>query len=77
MSKRRGRTKQGQASRGAEGKGHHASDGRGSPASSKTGHIDKIRPRKKRLPFVAFMESLHVERLDLSRNADHGRDVDL
>jgi len=29
------------------------------------------------LPFVAFMESLSVEGLDLSREPDPGRDVDL
>jgi antitoxin Phd len=39
--------------------------------------LDQLLPRKKRLPFVAFMESLHVEGLDLSREADQGRNVKL
>ncbi len=30
-----------------------------------------------RLPFVEFMESLYVEGLDLSREPDRGRDVEL
>ncbi len=30
-----------------------------------------------RLPFVAFMESLGFERLDLRRDGDMGRDVDI
>jgi antitoxin Phd len=37
--------------------------------------LDRLLPRKRRLPFVAFMESLHVEGLDLGREPDHGRDV--
>ena len=39
--------------------------------------LDQLLPRKKRLPFVPFMESLHVEGLDLSREPDYGRDVEL
>lgn len=39
--------------------------------------FDQLLPRKKRLPFVPFMESLHVEGLDLSREPDYGRDVEL
>lgn len=34
-------------------------------------------PKKPRLPFVRFMESLYVEGLDLSRDADAGRDAEL
>jgi antitoxin Phd len=34
-------------------------------------------PQGKRLPFVEFMESLHVEGLDLTRESDRGRDVEL
>jgi antitoxin Phd len=39
--------------------------------------LDQLLPRKKRLPFVAFMESLHVEGLNLDREPDYGRDVEL
>lgn len=39
--------------------------------------LDQLLPRGKRLPFVPFMESLHVEGLDLSREPDYGRDVEL
>src|SRR5438105_11284393 len=38
--------------------------------------LARLLPREKRLPFVEFMESLHVEGLDLTREPDHGRDVD-
>ena len=34
-------------------------------------------PRKSRLPLVPFMESLYVGALDLERDADRGRDVEL
>jgi antitoxin Phd len=39
--------------------------------------LDQLLPGKKQLPFVPFMESLHVEGLDLSREPDYGRDVEL
>ena len=39
--------------------------------------LERLLPREKRLPFVEFMESLHVEGLDLSREPDRGRDVKL
>ena len=39
--------------------------------------LARLLPREKRLPFVEFMESLHVEGLDLSREPDRGRDVKL
>src|SRR5271170_5104457 len=38
--------------------------------------LDRLLPRKRRLPFVAFMESLHLPGLDLTREPDRGRDVD-
>jgi prevent-host-death family protein len=34
-------------------------------------------PDPNRLPFVAFMESLDIDGLDLTRERDNGRDVDL
>ena len=34
-------------------------------------------PEKPALPFMAFMESLHVDGLDLTREPDYGRDIDL
>ncbi len=34
-------------------------------------------PDERRLPFVEFMESLHVAGLDLDREPDYGRDVEL
>ncbi len=39
--------------------------------------LERLLPEERRLPFVAFMESLYVEGLDLSREPDHGRDVEL
>jgi antitoxin Phd len=39
--------------------------------------LERLLPEKRRLPFVRFMESLYVEDLDLSREADHGRDSEL
>ena len=39
--------------------------------------LERLLPAERRLPFVEFMESLHVEGLDLSREPDFGRDVEL
>jgi len=39
--------------------------------------LERLLPEKRRLPFIQFMESLYVEGLDLSRQADHGRDAEL
>jgi antitoxin Phd len=39
--------------------------------------LERLLPKRRRLPFVAFMESLYVEGLDLVREPDHGRDVEL
>ncbi|WP_157016858.1 type II toxin-antitoxin system Phd/YefM family antitoxin [Mesorhizobium xinjiangense] len=39
--------------------------------------FDRLAPQKPRAPFVAFMESLHLEELDLEREMDRGRDVEL
>jgi len=39
--------------------------------------LEQLLPRRRSLPFVQFMESLHVEGLDLSREPDRGRDVEL
>ncbi len=39
--------------------------------------FDKLAPERPRAPFVAFMESLHLDGLDLDREVDHGRDVEL
>jgi prevent-host-death family protein len=39
--------------------------------------LERLLPEKRRLPFVQFMESLYAEGLDLGRESDHGRDVEL
>jgi antitoxin Phd len=39
--------------------------------------LARLLPGQKRLAFVEFMESLHVEGLDLTREPDRGRDVEL
>ena len=39
--------------------------------------LERLLPRQTRLRFVEFMESLYVEGLDLSREPDRGRDVEL
>jgi prevent-host-death family protein len=39
--------------------------------------LEGLLPEDRRLPFIQFMESLYVEGLDLSRQADHGRDAEL
>ena len=39
--------------------------------------LEQLLPAERRLPFVEFMESLHVEGLDLGREPDYGRDVEL
>lgn len=39
--------------------------------------FERLAPEKPRLPFVQFMESLHLEGLDLEREIDRGRDIEL
>jgi antitoxin Phd len=39
--------------------------------------FDRLVPQEPRAPFVDFMESLHLDGLDLRREADFGRDVEL
>lgn len=39
--------------------------------------FERLAPEKPRAPFVAFMESLHLGGLDLDREMDRGRDVEL
>jgi hypothetical protein len=39
--------------------------------------FERLVPEKPRAPFVEFMESLHLRDLDLTREADRGRDVEL
>ncbi len=39
--------------------------------------LEQLLPRQTSVAFVEFMESLYVEGLDLSRETDYGRDVEL
>jgi antitoxin Phd len=39
--------------------------------------LEQLAPRKRRVPFIQFMESLHLGELDLTREQDRGRDVQL
>lgn len=39
--------------------------------------FERLTPAAPRVPFVQFMEALHLGDLDLERDADHGRDVEL
>ena len=39
--------------------------------------FERLVPEKPRVPFVQFMESLHLGGLDLEREMDRGRDVEL
>ncbi|NTJ66526.1 type II toxin-antitoxin system Phd/YefM family antitoxin [Agrobacterium rhizogenes] len=39
--------------------------------------FERLVPEKPRAPFVEFMEGLHLDGLDLTREDDHGRDVEL
>lgn len=39
--------------------------------------FERLVPEKPRAPFVAFMESLHLSALDLERDMDCGRDIEL
>jgi antitoxin Phd len=39
--------------------------------------LDKLKPRAQIVPFVQFMEGLHLGGLDLNRDPDQGRDVEL
>lgn len=53
---------------------------RGEPAVAiiDVAELERLQPHEEaRLPFVAFMESLYVEGLDLECDRDRGRDIDL
>src|SRR2546430_2776444 len=39
--------------------------------------LERLLPEERRLPFVEFMESLYAEGLELGREPDYGRDVEL
>lgn len=39
--------------------------------------FERLVPAKPKAPFVTFMESLHLGGLDIDREMDRGRDVDL
>lgn len=39
--------------------------------------FDRLTGPKHEIPFVSFMQSLHLDGLDLERERDLGRDVDL
>lgn len=39
--------------------------------------LEQLAPRKPRVPFIQFMESLDLGGLDLTREQDRGRDVQL
>ena len=39
--------------------------------------LERLLPKEQHLPFVEFMESLYAEGLDLGREPDFGRDVEL
>lgn len=39
--------------------------------------FERLVPQEQQAPFVDFMESLHLDGLDLAREADFGRDVEL
>jgi antitoxin Phd len=39
--------------------------------------FERLVPEKPRVPFVQFMESLHLGGLELEREMDRGRDVEL
>lgn len=39
--------------------------------------FERLAPAKPKVPLVTFMESLHLEGLDLEREPDYGRDLEL
>ena len=39
--------------------------------------FERLSPAAPRVPFLNFMEALHLGGLDLDRETDHGRDVEL
>lgn len=38
---------------------------------------ERLRPKAKELPLVEFLQSLRLHELDLTRDADAGRDIEL
>lgn len=62
----------------AEGPQYVTVRGKPSVAVIDASELERLLPtRQPHLPLVPFMESLYVEGLDLKRDADQGRDVDL
>jgi antitoxin Phd len=62
----------------AEGPQYVTVRGKPSVAVIDAAELERLLPsHKPRLPLVPFMESLYVEGLDLERDADRGRDVEL
>jgi len=60
-----------------EGPQHVTVRGKEAVVVISTEELERLLPRVKRLPFVEFMETLHVEGLDLTREPDRRRDVEL
>jgi antitoxin Phd len=59
----------------AEGPQYVTVRGKSSVAVIDVAELERLLPaREPRLPFVDFMESLHIEGLDLTRDTDTGRD---
>ena len=62
----------------AEGPQYVTVRGKSSVAVINVAELERLLPvRDPRVPFVAFMESLHIEGLDLARDTDTGRDINL
>jgi prevent-host-death family protein len=65
--------------RRAHAEGPQAVTVRGKPAVVvvDAAEYERLAAPRPRLPFVQFLESLHLDQLDLNRESDAGRDVDL
>ncbi len=56
---------------------HHSTSHSGCYGKCNIAEYERLAAPKPALPLVAFLEGLHLEGLDLARERDLGRDIDL
>lgn len=61
----------------SDGPQHVTVRGRNAAVIVSAEEFERLQPRRDRAPFVDFIKSLHLEGLDLTRDPDFGRDVNL
>lgn len=60
-----------------DGPQHVTARGRDAVVVMSAEEFERLNPRKPQAPFIEFMEGLHLNGLELEREVDRGRDVEL